>query len=83
MTPDIFKPLHNAIIWAQHCADPLIWREAMRRFDAADRALGGLPCRDRLHLEERLYGMLPSDWPLWMESCHQSMSAMQRRALTH
>jgi len=77
MTPDIFKPLHNAIIWAQHCADPLIWREAMRRFDAADRALGGLPCRERLHLEERLYGMLPT------ESCHQSMSAMQRRALTH
>ena len=26
MTPDIFKPLHNAIIWAQHCADPLIWQ---------------------------------------------------------
>ena len=45
MTPDIFKPLHNAIIWAQHCADPL--------------------------------------HQLWMESCHQSMSAMQRRALTH
>ncbi len=25
--------------------------------------------------------MLPSDWPLWMESCRQSVNAMHRRAL--
>ena len=83
MTPDIFKPLHNAIIWAQHCADPLIWSEAVRRFDAADRALGGLSSRERLDLEERLYHMLPSDWPLWMESCRQPVIGMHRRALVH
>jgi hypothetical protein len=82
MTPDIFKPLHTALIWAQRCADPLLWSEAVRRFDLLDRRLGELPCRERLALEERLFRMLPSDWPLWLESCRQP-TATPGRALLH
>jgi hypothetical protein len=84
MTPDLFKPLHNAIIWAQQCADPLLWREAVHRFDALDRALGTLPSGERIDMEETLFRMLPSDWPLWMESCRQSVAAtINRRPLLH
>jgi len=68
MTPEILRPLHNVIIWAQQCADPLLWHEAARRFHDCDRALLALPILERSRLEEQLYGMLPSDWPLWMES---------------
>jgi len=68
MTPEILKPLHNVIIWAQQCADPLLWHEAARRFEDCDRALLALPPPERWRLEEQLFGMLPSDWPLWMES---------------
>lgn len=83
MTPELFKPLHNAIIWAQCCADPLLWQEALQRFDAIDRALESLAGSERLDLEERLFRMLPSDWPLWLETCRGSSVSSAPGRLLH
>jgi len=83
MTPEIFLPLHNAIIWAQQCADPLLWHEAVRRFDAIDRMLGFVDGEERVALEERLFDLLPSDWPLWQETCRRSSPALQSLQVLH
>lgn len=71
MTPTLLLPLHNALIGAQLHSDPLLWDEALRRFDMFDQALQELPGEVRVDLEERVFRMLPSDWPLWRECCRR------------
>ena len=68
MTPSLLQPLLNAIIGAHLSDDPALWSEASRRFLALDDQMDTLPLLEREVLEHRLYRMLPSDWPLWMES---------------
>lgn len=69
MTPEVLQPLHNVIIWASHCADPIVWQEAARRYVVVDQEIGLRDANERQALEESVFRMLPSDWPLWMESC--------------
>jgi hypothetical protein len=76
MTPAILEPLQNVIIWAQHSADPIIWQEAARRYVAADREIGRCAEDERRALEESIFHMLPSEWPLWMESCRFPQSSL-------
>lgn len=72
MTPPLLQSLENSIISAQHFPDPIVWAEAARRFEVLDREIGNLAESERVRLQERLYRLLPSDWPLWMELCRCS-----------
>ena len=78
MTPELLQPLHTAILWAHHCPDPLLWDEAVRRFEAIDRALVALPGEARGDVEDALFRMLPVDWPLWVECCRRDAAAEPR-----
>jgi len=71
MTPSLLQSLENSIISAQHFPDPIVWAEAARRFDVLDREIGKLTESERAGVHERLYRLLPSDWPLWMELCRR------------
>ena len=64
----LLQPLHQAILGAQFTRDPFVWHEAARRFLALDSQLRYLPLPERTQIESSLYRMLPTDWPLWMES---------------
>jgi hypothetical protein len=75
MTPHILQPLLNAIVGAQCSGDPIVWHEAARRFAAIDRQLPGLPMEQRWTIEQELFELLPSDWPLWMEALNESAAA--------
>ena len=69
MTPGLLEPLRHAILCAQQFPDPALHRLAVRRFLRANRRLRREPLGTRVRLEEDLYRMLPSDWPLWVETC--------------
>lgn len=71
MTPTLLLPLHNAIIGAHRHPDPLLWGEALHRFDVLDQALQELSDQARMDLEELAFRILPSDWPLWQECCRR------------
>lgn len=79
MTPAIFQPLHNAIIWAHHSADPIVWEEASRRFQQIEEQVTQQELAERAQLEEQLYRLLPSDWPLWMECCRPADADLNLR----
>ncbi len=68
MTPGLLEPLRHAILCAQQFPDPVLHRLAVRRFLRANRRLREQPLVARMRLEEDLYRMLPSDWPLWVEA---------------
>jgi hypothetical protein len=68
MTPGLLEPLRHAILCAQQFPDPVLHRLAVRRFLRANRRLRREPPVARMLLEEDLYRMLPSDWPLWVEA---------------
>jgi hypothetical protein len=68
MTPGLLEPLRHAILSAQQFPDPVLHRLAVRRFLRANRRLREQPPVARMRLEEDLYRMLPSDWPLWVEA---------------
>lgn len=68
MTPGLLDPLRHAILCAQQFPDPALHRLAVRRFYRANRRLREEPPVARMRLEEDLYRMLPSDWPLWVEA---------------
>ena len=78
MTPGLLEPLRHAILCAQQFPDPALHRLAVRRFLRANRRLREQPSHARDRLEEDLYRMLPSDWPLWVEA-----SRPLRPALSH
>lgn len=78
MTPEVLQPLHNVIIWASHCADPIVWQEAARRYVVVDQEIGLRAADERRALEESVFRMLPSDWPLWMESCRFPNTTLDR-----
>ncbi|MBK6286344.1 MAG: hypothetical protein IPJ33_11360 [Gammaproteobacteria bacterium] len=78
MTPEVLQPLHNVIIWASHCADPIVWQEAARRYVVVDQEIGLRDANERQALEESVFRMLPSDWPLWMESCRFPNAGLNR-----
>jgi hypothetical protein len=68
MTPGLLEPLRHAILCAQQFPDPALHRLAVRRFLRANRRLRQEPPVARMRLEDDLYRMLPSDWPLWVEA---------------
>jgi hypothetical protein len=68
MTPGLLEPLRHAILCAQQFPDPALHRLAVRRFLRANRLLRQEPPVARMRLEDDLYRMLPSDWPLWVEA---------------
>ncbi len=78
MTPEVLQPLHNVIIWARHSADPSVWQEAARRYVLVDQEIGLCEAHERAALEESVFRMLPSDWPLWMESCRFPNAGLNR-----
>lgn len=78
MTPEVLLPLHNVIIWARHSADPIVWQEAARRYVLVDQEIGSREAHERAALEESVFSMLPSDWPLWMESCRFPNTGINR-----
>jgi hypothetical protein len=57
----------NALIAAQCSGEPALRRLALRRFDLAWRSIAAGTEAEQSVLHERLYAMLPSDWPLWIE----------------
>ena len=65
MSLALLEPLRHTLIAAQLRPDPALRRLALARYDQAWRSIDRLPEREDLH--ERLYRMLPSDWPLWVE----------------
>lgn len=77
MTPGLLDPLRHAILCAQQFPDPALHKLAVRRFHRANRRLRRESPLARLLLEEDLYRMLPSDWPLWVEA---SRSVRSERA---
>lgn len=78
MTPEVLQPLHNAIIWARHSADPIVWQEVARRYVLVDQEIGLCEAQERAALEDSVFRMLPSEWPLWMESCRSPNAGFTR-----
>lgn len=68
MTPGLLEPLRHAILCAQQFPDPALHRLAVRRFLNANRQLRRESPVSRQRLEVDLFNMLPSDWPLWVET---------------
>ena len=57
-------------------AAPALHRLAVRRFLRANRRLRQEPPVARMRLEDDLYRMLPSDWPLWVEASRPLRTAV-------
>jgi hypothetical protein len=70
----LLESLRNALIAAHYSDEPALRRLALSRYDAAWRAIsrGDRDAQPELHA--RLYRMLPSDWPLWVE-CYRRAPA--------
>jgi hypothetical protein len=81
MNDTLLDPLRTAILSAQCFPDADLRRLAVRRYFALHRALGDLPPPVQAHVDRRMHAMLPTDWPLWVESCRLRRRIV-RRALS-
>ena len=77
MTLVLLQSLANAIASASESRDPLVCNEATSRFHNLQRHIRSLQAQERALFEERLYRMLPSEWPLWMECCPETLASRQ------
>jgi len=80
MPQTLIESLRNSLIAAQCSPDPALRQLALRRYDLAWRAIAHAGGEAQEELHARLFGMLPSDWPLWVERYRpaQGRSALSR-----
>ena len=67
MSQQLLDSFRNALIAAQCSGEPALRRLALRRFDLAWQSIAASGDVEQPVMHERLYAMLPSDWPLWIE----------------
>ena len=84
--------LNNSIHSAQRCSDVDVYRLAQQRMDELLTYLSQLPLSMSEPVYEAIDAQLPSDWPLWMETCrplnndcidYDWMDAMEPKATRH